>query len=78
MKKILLTLLVLATSLKTYSQCDYDISGSIPNPLTLNNGDTLCVDADFTTSSSITVNNGGVIKISNNSTFTLFSSNSII
>ncbi len=71
MKKILLTLLVFTTLLKTYSQCDYNISGSIPNPLTLNNGDTLCVDADFTTSSSITVNNGGVIKISNNSTFTV-------
>lgn len=71
MKKTLLYLILLLSLLNTYGQCDYDISNPIPNPLTLNNGDTLCVDADFTTSSPITVNSGGVIKVSNNSTFTI-------
>ena len=71
MKKILLHLILTFLSINAYGQCDYNTSSSIPNPLTLNNGDTLCVDANFTTSSSITVNNGGVIKVSNNSTFTV-------
>ena len=71
MKKILLYLTLLLFLTNTYSQCDYDISNPIPNPLTLNSGDTLCVDADFTTSSSITINSGGVINVSNNSTFTV-------
>lgn len=71
MKKILLLALLVTNILSGYSQCDYDVSSSIPNPLTLNSGDTLCIDANFTTSSSITVNNGAVIKISNNSTFSV-------
>tara|TARA_Y100000592_G_scaffold41894_2_gene66510 strand:+ start:8714 stop:9667 length:954 start_codon:yes stop_codon:yes gene_type:complete len=67
MKKILLYLTLLLFLTKTYGQCDYDVSSSLPSTLVLNDGDTLCVGSDLTTTATIVINSGGIISISNNS-----------
>jgi len=66
MKNIFISLLIMISYVSN-SQCDYDVSSSIPSTLVLNSGDTLCITSDYSMTATVLVNNGGVISISNNS-----------
>jgi hypothetical protein len=73
MRTLLLFLyLFFITSGSYISACTYTASNPFPAALTVNAGETLCVDSDLgTTWTSIVVNNGGVIRIRNGSKFTV-------
>jgi hypothetical protein len=69
MKNILLTLL-LFIGLLSKGQCTYDTPDPFPSSLTINSGDVLCVSSDLITpNTSLTVRDGGLVRIYNGSTF---------
>ena len=65
--KILIAGLIAAFT--SMSQCDYTAASPFPSTLTLNSGDTLCVSTSLEVTTSIQVNNGGVIAVNEGSTF---------
>tara|TARA_Y100000389_G_scaffold171998_1_gene180122 strand:- start:6596 stop:7432 length:837 start_codon:yes stop_codon:yes gene_type:complete len=78
MKNLIFILILNVFTLK--SQCDYQYtSATFPSSLTINSGETLCVNQDvITAGTTITLNSGGIIRVYNNSTFKVNGSLSII
>ncbi len=71
MRSLLITILTLL-SYSGYNQCTYTASNPFPINLTVNAGETLCVNGDIgTTNTSIAVQSGGMIRIYNGAKFTV-------
>ena len=68
MMKLLILISGLLLNLTLQSQCDVTAALPFPSTLTLNQGDTLCVNSTITLSTSIQIQSGGVIDVKNGAT----------
>jgi len=80
MKILTLIFILILNVFIAKSQCTYSYtSATFPASLSINSGETLCVNSDVTTSgTTITLYSGGIIRIYNNSTFKVNGSLSIV